>query len=391
MSETLDYFERIGSTVDHKWTETGRHAADLSEIAAEGLRDMPVPGTVSPESILSLLTAGTALPKQRPASDQFGQPPVVMYRAEGLEIQAIIWMEGTTSIHQHGFDGAFQILAGSSLHIPYCFDRAETLADGRLLTGRLAMGRPEILRIGDIRTIVSGFGFIHALFHLERPSVTVVVRNSWSDLPYPQYEYRLPGIGADSLYVDPRFDMRMRGLHSLHRIDRDGSLTTALEVVSSQDLWTAFCVCDTWSRGFGDPSGLEDLVQRLGSRSSALGELLEPMYAEDTRRNRILARRGMLREPHHRLFLALIVNLPGRESIRTAIGEAFPEDDPDQLILAWVRELASPQLRGISGLAIDKDALDLLEGNLAAGSDGSGLDLVAERWRPPSLLEKLFV
>jgi hypothetical protein len=99
----------------------------------------------------------------------------------------------------------------------------------------------------------------------------------------------------------------------------------------------------------------------------------------------------MLREPHHRLFLALIVNLPDRQSIRGAVSQAFPDEDPDLKILSWVRELASPELRGISGLTINEKELDLLQHRLGAPDAGAVLDLVAERWAPPSLLEKLFV
>lgn len=390
MSETIDYFEQLGTHVDQRWTATGRLNDDLPDIGADALRDMPVPDSLTPESILGLLAIGGGLPKQRSGSDQFGQPPMIVYRSEGLEIQAITWMEGTTSIHQHGFDGAFRVMHGSSLHVPYSFERAETLADGHLVAGDLAMDRSEILRPGDVRTIVSGFDFIHALFHLERPSVTVVVRNGWSNLPFPQYEYRLPGIGYDSLAVDDLLELRLRGLSSLHRIDSGAAQRAALEVVTTQDLWTAFRVCDGWARGMSDLAGLGPLVEELGRRDSTLQALLEPMYAEEVRRGRLLARRGMLRESHHRLFLALIVNLPDRESIRRAIGQAFPGEDADELILEWVGELASPALRGISGLAIAPADLERFRTSLRA-ADGDVLDEVAARWEPPSLFEKLFV
>ena len=46
---------------------------------------------------------------------------------------------------------------------------------------------------------MAGPEFIHSLFHLERPSMTVVVHNGSSGQPFPQYDYRLPGLGFDVL------------------------------------------------------------------------------------------------------------------------------------------------------------------------------------------------
>ncbi len=391
MDAGFAYFEQLGQIVDQRWTSAGRRADRLPHVAEVALTELAVPEGLTATAVLGILATGTGLPKQRPSADRFGQPPAVMYKGTDFEIQALTWMEGTTSIHQHGFDGAFRVLCGSSLHVRYSFAKEEGLADEHLLAGRLRMEEPEILRVGDVRPIPSGFDFIHALFHLERPSVTIVVRNSWSDHPFPQYDYRLPGVGVDALFPDDRLQIRLRGLHSLHRIEPGAAMAVALDIVGTQDLWTAFRVCDDWAYSFGGGAELDELVARLAGRHDALGELLDPMYAEEVRRIRLLARRGLLREPHHRLFLALIVNLPDRRSINMAIRQLFPGSDPDKLVAEWIRELASPEFRGISGLTLADAELDTLESRLAdQGSDG-GLGLVADRWNPPSLLEKLFV
>jgi hypothetical protein len=388
--EALAYFNRLGDRVDQAWTAAGRRADRLVDIATDALRDLPVPETLSPEVILGLLADGTDLPKQRASSDQFGQPPAVVYRRSDLEIQAITWMEGTTSTHQHAFDGAFRVMWGSSLHVRYSFDQQETLADGHLVTGRLAMLDSEILWPGDVRPIVAGPEFIHALFHLERPSVTLVVRNASSNLPFPQYDYRLPGLGFDVLHSDDRLRMRLRGLHSLYRLDRGGAAAVARDVTATQDLWTAFRVCDDWAMTYGESEVLSDLIEVLAHRAEVFDELLPPMYAEEVRRGRLLARRGLLRESRHRLFLALIVNLPDRASIHQAVRQLFPGQDPSTLVIDLVEELASPAYRGISGLSMGPDELAMLKAQLADGGTGDVLGTVASRWQPPALLETLF-
>jgi hypothetical protein len=390
-TDTLTYFEQLGHLVDQRWTAQGRRADALAQIAVHALSELPVPDVLTPASVLGALAGGTGLPKQRKSSDPFGQPPAMMFRADDLEVQAITWMEGTTSIHQHGFDGAFRVTCGSSLHVRHSFTCEESVADAHLLAGRLELGEPEILGPGDVRPIVAGPDFIHALFHLERPSMTIVVRNDSSGLPFPQYDYRIPGLGVDALYPDDRLRMRIRGLHSLRQIDPEAALRVALEVARSQDLWTSFRVCDEWARAFGGGDHLDAMVDTVGRRHPSLAQLLGPVYLEEVRRGRLLARRGMLRESRHRLFLALIVNLSGRDSIQAAIAQAFPGEDPDTLLLQWVHELASSEYRGISGLSLGSDDLALLEQHLLGGSIDDAMDLVDERWKPPPLLENLFV
>ena len=386
----LVYFERLGALIDQRWTARGRRPGQLAGVATDALGEVPVPADLTPEAILGLLATGTGLPGQRRSSDKFGQPPAVMYRSDNFQVQAITWMDGSTSIHQHGFEGAFRVLQGSSLHVQYAFDDGETLAERHLVAGRLAMADAEILRAGDVRPIAAGSDFIHALFHLDRPSVTIVARNDSSDLPCPQYEYRLPGLGVDVLDVDDRLRMRMRGLHSLYRLDPSQAIEVALDVVGGQDLWTAFRVCDEWAGTYGEGSALEGLTERLGHRHAVLGELLDPMFGEQVRRGRLLARRGMLSESRHRLFLALIINLPDRRSIQKVMQQRFPGEDTDELMAGWVAELSSPRYRGISGLILGSDELERLKARILAGESDPALGALASEWRPPPVLENLF-
>jgi hypothetical protein len=387
--QVLAYFTELGTNVDQRWSTRGRRSGQLSEIATVALEEIPLPEGLTVQSILCLMSAGVSVPKQRPSSDGFGQPPTVMYQNHELEIQAITWMEGTTSTHQHGFDGAFRVASGSSLHVQYAFSEQELLADRHVVAGQLSIIESEILRTGDVRPIVSGPEFIHSLFHLERPSMTIVVRNRSSGHPFPQYDYRLPGVGFDVLARDDRLQMRLRGLHTLYRLDRSQAASVAREAVASEELWTAFSLCDDWALTYGATKELVDLVEILGKRANALEALLTPMYREEIRRGRLLARRGLLREPRHRLLLALIVNLPDHASIETSMAQLFPGEDSSRVIIDLIGELSSPQYRGISGLTFDPDESSFLKSQLDAGSAIDVLGLVVSKWNPPSVLEAL--
>jgi len=182
----------------------------------------------------------------------------------------------------------------------------------------------------------------------------------------------------------------MRGLHSLYRLDADRGTNLARDIVSTQDLWTAFRVCDEWALAYGETTELLSLVEVLARRAEVFEELLPPMYMEELRRRRLLLRRGMLRQSRHRMFMALVVNLPDRASIYRSMEELFPHENPSRLIGDLIAELASPEYRGISGLNLGAEELATLKSQLDRGFADDALSAVAARWNPPSLLESFF-
>jgi len=379
------YFDELARAVDSRWTAAGRRADRLSDIAAAALVEVPVPESLDASTVLDRLARDDALPKQRKVADQFGQPPTVLHLSDGLEVQALTWIEGTTSIHQHGFDGAFRVLQGSSLHVEYDFDRSEELADRHLLAGSLRMRGSEVLAAGDVRPIPSGPGFIHSLFHLERPSVTIVVRNDSSDLPFPQYDYRHPGLGIDIQAKDERLGIRLRGLGSLEAVAPGEGLQVALDLVRTEDLWTAFRVVEYWFRTVSDDEGFADLAAELAARDTTMGGMVEEMFGEQKRQARLLRRRGMLDQQRHRLLLAVLVNLPDPGSVAATMAALFPGREPSEVTAEIVEELASPQYRGLSGMHLTPEALDAVRARLREGRFADALATLGDQWHPPSL------
>jgi hypothetical protein len=382
MGGTREYFEDLGRTAAEWWTAAGRRNDDLPEVAARALGEIPIPSELGARTVLERLARDDELPQQRSSTSQTGQPATVMYASGGLEVQVLTWIEGSTSIHQHAFDGAFRVLTGSSLHVTYRFDAAEELAGGHLRTGRLEMRETEVLRPGATRPIPAGSGFIHSLFHLERPSVTIMVRNKVSGPAFPQFSYRSPGLGYDTGDKDDRFSMRLRGLRALRSLDPDEALRVARDIMREDDLWAAFKVAEDWFETGDDVDDLHALLSSLGLRDRAFSDLLEDAYTEERRKHRLMMRRGMLVEQRHRLLLAVLVNAPDVRSIRAALRELFPDRRPEAITLEIIEELASPGYRGVSGLKLQPDELDRLRGELAAGRLAEGLALLGAQWLP---------
>ena len=65
-------------------------------------------------------------------------------------------------------------------------------------------------------------------------------------------------------------------------------------------------------------------------------DLIVPVLEEEARQSNIIKRRATITGDEHRFFLALILNVPGREKILELVKQRFPDIDPVEKILDWV-------------------------------------------------------
>jgi hypothetical protein len=385
------YFDRLGREVSDGWTRRGRGFDSLAEVSEEALLKVDLPAGLDAALILEMAARSSDLPAQSHASDPFGQPPLVLHREADFFVLALTWMDGTTAIHEHGFAGAFMILEGMSLHVVHDFMMSSSFADGRLAVGQLETRQPEVLRKGMARRIDAGGDFIHALFHLEQPTVTVVVRNTTCGLRRPQYSYRPPGLAWDGLFFDKTWTKRIQSVDTLKRLRPEAAWSLTRELVSEATIWEAYMLLDHWCLQNGWDDRAAELAERLASRVSDLRPVLAPGLAYDAGVRRILVRRGLLKELHQRLLLALLANLPQAAAVVAVMRELFPGKPPAPLLLDWVEELSSPSLRGVSGLSLTSDRISELRRDVHEGSEIELLSEFRRSWGDPiESLSRLF-
>lgn len=382
------YFEALGRSVEQGWSYRGNNEEHFPEVAARVLAEMPVPEEVDAVGVLQyLLTRRRLLPQEKLG---FGEPPVTVYRSRDFYISVLYWLDGTTSIHQHMFSGAFRVLVGSSIHARYDYFRQEAV-NRRMHIGALEFEETELLQRGDVRQIVAGDAFIHALFHLDRPSVTIVVRTQREEGAGPQFEYLRPGLAFDPYYTDETLDRQLRGLRTLHSFAPDDALRSALDLIDVSDLFAGFFVVRVWS-GFDNVDHIDDLIEALVRRHGSLAQILSPVMAEKKRQQGIVIRRRLLQDPSHRLFLALLLNLPDRAAMDTILRARFPGQSTAALLGRWLEELNTPVLRGISGLRLSDVELATVQTALARADDGApanALKLLGSKVMSSPLLEAL--
>jgi hypothetical protein len=388
----MEVIERLGAEVEREWRSLNYDEAVFPALAAEALRRDNVFETASPWEAVKWALTLDELPRQKDVGARFGDPPVTLFTSSRFHIDLYFWFDGTTSVHQHGFCGAFQVVLGSSIHSVYQFEKRHAVSSF-LEIGDIKLDRVELFELGAIQEITPGRGYIHSLFHLDKPSASLVVRTDRSPLELPQYSYHKPSVAIDPFFFDETLTKRLQLVTALLRARHPDAEAVVTDLLAASDLHTAYEVLrllrgNLRSGHIDQLFGLEggnQLYERLfGAARRRHGELVESfaaVFAHLEQENQIVLRRSLVANPEHRFFLALLMNVSGRQRILALVKQRFPDVEPLEKVLDWLLELAETRIVG-SGVntalgieGFDDTDLFLVERMLEGDED----DVIGER------------
>lgn len=330
------YFEMLGRTVRERWRQRNFSLESFPELARAAIDESPPFRNIDMDELVREFLLNDDQPFQ--SDSGFGQPELIAFNDTRFYIQILFWLEGTTEIHQHEFSGAFHVIHGSSVHSEFEFAGARPVTP-HIRIGDLRVKRIELLETGRTVPITSGRECIHSLFHLDTPSVTLVVRTHHDPGTGPQYNYLPPHIAIDPLHADALTARRKQLIDVLEAIDDPGYPAILREMAGSLD----------FERGFGILRHAMPRLQELGEWDQVLavfqkrhGELAKGVpstLAECVRRETITRMRQHTGNPEHRFFLALLMNVQRRADVHSLITERFPDQSPVGTILGWAEEM----------------------------------------------------
>lgn len=330
-------FERIGDEVARRWEKCDHEVGAFAEIATSSLAASDVFESVSLEEFARWFVAAGERPTQIAGS--FGQPPINVYNGRGFYVELLFWVDTPLSIHQHAFSGAFGVLRGSSFHSTYRFGLHERVGD-ELLLGDLGFEKSEFLQHGDVRTIEPGDRFIHALLHLDAPSISIVVRTDRLPQFAPQYRYLPPGIGVDSHHSPEPKRTQLRLLRTLARTQPELFRSLAEKIVEERDLWFAFKVIELAALENINSETYALLKRALAARHAAFGAILSTALRQEIRQAMVERQMRNVRGYEQRFLFALLLNAPGRKVIDALIRARYPDAEPADRLFDWIEPLA---------------------------------------------------
>jgi hypothetical protein len=338
----MEFFNRLGERVLRTWKERNFDEQIFHEVAVAEMRELPPSDHVSLDDVVDWVHDAPRIAPQGSLTNPFGSPPVTVYRNDRFYIEVLFWVDATTGVHQHHFSGAFHVLAGSSLHSEYAF-RTEHRYSDRLKIGQLDLLKVEHLRRGDVRAIRSCDALIHSLFHLDRPTVSVVVRTEDDPFAGPQYAYARNGVAWDPFYMTDSGKKQQQTLALLHSLERPSLLDRARRTIEVADPFTAHTLLSWLAHAVEDREFVR-FLDELRSPHTALVDRLRRQRDEALREQAIIDRRQRIRSPEHRFLLALLLNVPSRKRILEVVRGAYPDAPPSETVLRWVSELSETRL-----------------------------------------------
>ena len=414
----MEIIEQLGRLIEDRWRDANYDEALLPDIAAEELARAQVNRSITAWDAAEWVLDQIELPRQKDPAARFGDPPITLFTAPRFFIDIYFWLEGTTSVHQHGFCGAFQVLMGSSLHSWYEFERHEAI-NVSVETGSIKLKDCQILDVGDIKKIRPGRQYIHSLFHLEQPSATLVVRTGHGPLSPPQFNYNKPSLAIDPFYEDETTTKKLQTLAALLRVNFERVDDLIGEWLAKSDFMTAFQILSVvhsnlFANRMAQAFALEaprqrfekflDIAnRRLGAKAAGFADV----FAYRRRTSEIVAQRNYVTNPEHRFFLALVMNIDDRDHVLELVRQRYPDREPVERVLDWIQELSETRLMGANGAnalnIADFDAIDMsiVEGlmtgksldaitveleHLKAELDRGGVEARAEKLRESAII-----
>jgi len=329
------FFRELGQTVLARWKAENFSLADFPAIAAGALEENPPAENVD----LAALVRDFLLEDEQPfqTSSGFGQPELVVYDDPRFYIQLLFWLDGTTQIHQHEFSGAFHVLTGSSLHTEFTFENARAVT-AHFRMGDLRLKETQLLETGSTVPIVSGGACIHSLFHLEMPSLTVVVRTHSDPGTGPQFTYLPPHVAVDPFYTDALTTRRTQLLDVLERTDDPAYSELVLAMVAELDFERGFFILQNCLGPLRNLGAWEEVWEAFVAKHGELAAPIAPTLDEIVWRDTLVGFRGAVEDAELRFFLALLLNVPTRDALFGLISERFT-GDPAETVLRWAGEL----------------------------------------------------
>ncbi len=372
-------FDEVGARIERLWCDQNYNDDAFPGICSAALREARFPERITPWQIVEWALKQDVLPLQQDLPASFGQPPITIYNGTRFYIDAYFWLEGTTATHQHAFCGAFQVLEGSSIHSWYEFERLETI-NQCMEIGDIRLKVCELLKVGDIQEIVPGAAYIHSLFHLDHPSVTIVIRTHQTQNHLPQFDYRKPHVAVDPFYQEPNLIKKLQLISTMIRLERPEADGLVSDLLAGSDLFTSYLILlnirnylksnqmdEIFKLGRSE-SKFDVFMEIVGKRHGAHADVLRKVFEYQRRLDSIVHKRSLVANPEQRFFLALLMNVEGRERIFELIKARFPDADPLEKAADWIFDLAQTRVFGANmtnalGIA-EFDDLDLhiLEG-----------------------------
>ncbi len=332
----MNYFQDFGDTINRTWRRHGYDEKDLPAIACDAIASSNILPIVDVQEVVNAAATGSSLDGYQMVSE-FSDLPYVVYRHSRFFVEVLVWTNGTTTVHDHAFSGAFGVASGDSICVTYDFERTRRV-NARFHVGKLTIDDCEHLQAGDIRPIEQGADLIHSVYHVARPTVTLVVRTITNPDSTPQLTYRYPSIAIENDYMDPVTIKQFQAINIMLQLDAERFQEKILDILDDAPLDAQYWIV----RGMDFdvlPDEFEDRVRHIVDSRSDGDVVFRTLERERLSRHSLELRPRMM-SSRLRIFLASVLNIPDQRALVAFLRKiARTDNECREMVRRCVKEL----------------------------------------------------
>jgi hypothetical protein len=367
----IEFCGRIGREIDSSFRRCHYNAETFPDIALSALAKYKPAELFSSADVVDAALS-PELTWQANVESEFGEPALTLFADPRFRIEALCWRNSTTSVHQHQFEGAFTVLVGSSLQNTYKFSLTKRITRTFQL-GTLEHLECKMLLRGHIEPILAGDDLIHSVFHLEVPSITLVVRTHSSIGLQLRYEW--PTLAYYPRERDYQSTKCLEIVDYLCDVRPTGYLAKLMAIVSTSPLPLSFEVLRRTRLARLDFGEWQILMRAAASVHGSDLMRLTPVLDRCVDKQQLTNLRQRIKREDLRYLLALLLNVPDRKKIVATVAARVGRDQAAATIVRWIEEICE-----LSGTHFPQWHFDreLLQSSLS--NDPVSTSLSVEQW-----------
>jgi hypothetical protein len=207
---------------------------------------------------------------------------------------------------------------------------------------------------------------IHSVFHLEHPSITIVVRNQADIEAQPQFDYHPPSVSVSPFYSDPLTVRRLQVLELVQSLSPERYEPTAVEILVHADVYCTYQILRQALIARRDIDLFSRLwtvaVDRHGEKALQLGR----SALEAARQGALISLRESMTDADQRYMVALLLNVPDRSHVLRLVSERYSDQKPEDRITGAVLALAEADWR-LLGCPVDDHMIEIVRRLIGGG------------------------
>jgi hypothetical protein len=336
---------RLSARIDAEWKAAGYKTRDLPRIAARRLTGARPDRGFDLDALADWTLSRSRFPAACNPFGPFGPSTFTVWSNERFFVTVYVYRSPEVEVHDHDFAGAFVNLSGKTLHCTFDFAAAERI-DTMVRTGEIRVASVEMIGEGDVRHIEPGSRFIHQVWHLDHPTVVLVIRTLPRTSPQPQFQYLRPAIAMETFREDWRFVSvpdRFRYTRKMTECLRDTAKGVGYirQLIQRESPWDAAShLLENW-RYLRNAGVLEDTLA-LGAKHQGAwfagmadaGKGVDLFYS---------VRWWRLRKREDCVVLALLLTLRSWPAIRGELAKVLPDVEPADQVAESLERLAQEE------------------------------------------------